>query len=138
MQDASAHGSDPVYLPLVDGRAARRHDRVASAFVSVALARLERDHVALLAAICDLETQRGKPRARTRTVDSPALLDALASVLREDLRQTQHALDLAAQGVFGYCERCHTALSSSILLNHPATTRCPDCAAAVERSSQIH
>jgi RNA polymerase-binding transcription factor DksA len=97
----------------------------------VALARLERDHVALLAALCDLET------ADSRHL-SAAMRDALAVLLRADLRQTQHALALAAEGRYGACERCHTPLASVALLTTPATTRCPSCVGATARANQLH
>lgn len=113
-------------------------DGVANAFVSVALARLERDHVVLLAAVCQLESgdALGSPGAAAAT--SPVLREALAALLREDLRQTQRALRLAADGTYGTCESCHTALPINVLLNQPATTRCQSCCTAAERAHQVH
>jgi hypothetical protein len=105
-------------------------DRVQSAFVALAVARLERDHVALLAAICDLELDRPG--------SAPVIQQALAAVLREELRQTQRALERAALGTLGYCERCHAPLAISVLLSQPAATHCPNCAAVIERGHQIH
>ena len=124
----------------LSGRASRegqRMDRVNGAFVSVALARLERDHVALLAAICQLDGERRSQRPDGRATLS-ALDEALLTVLREDLRQTQRALARAAEGQYGYCETCNAALSVSLLLAQPATTQCKGCAGAVELSGPVH
>jgi RNA polymerase-binding transcription factor DksA len=116
---------------------------VASAFISLALARLERDHAALLAALCELESGAacGNAAAGARSADwpdSPVLRDALQTLLREDLRQTQRALRLAAEGTYGYCEVCHAALSLHTLMVQPATTRCAACASAADRAEQVH
>jgi RNA polymerase-binding transcription factor DksA len=118
--------------------ASQQVDGVTSAFVSVALARLERDHVVLLAAVCQLESDAaaGLPAATAAT--SPVLREALKALLREDLRQTQRALRLAADGAYGTCEICHTALPIHVLLDQPATTRCQSCAVAAERARQVH
>jgi RNA polymerase-binding transcription factor DksA len=116
----------------------RHADDVAGAFVSVALARLERDHVALLAAVCELTSPSGDRGSATDMGDQSALREALLTVLREDLLQTQRALALAANGAYGYCEVCHTLLPSRVLLEQPATTRCVGCASSLERVRQIH
>jgi hypothetical protein len=113
-------------------------DEIASAFISVALARLERDHAALLAAMCELTSPSTASLAPAGVADSPVLRQALITLLREDLRQTQHALTLAADGTYGYCEICHRVLPSRTLLMYPATTWCENCAAADERARQIH
>jgi hypothetical protein len=132
-------GTEPVVTPAGIGASARRRgasslpapaDRVQSAFVALAVARLERDHVALLAALCDLELD---PPGST-----PVMQQALAAVLLEELRQTQRALERAALGTLGYCERCQTPLAVSALLSQPAATHCPSCTAAIERGQQIH
>lgn len=109
-------------------------DRVQAAFVSLAVARLERDHVALLAALCDLERERRASAAAGTQV----MQEALTAVLREELRQTQRALERASAGTLGYCERCQAPLTITVLLAQPATTHCPGCTAAVERGTQIH
>jgi hypothetical protein len=111
---------------------------VVGAFISVALARLERDHVALLAAICELISPSSRPGSGVGMAHDPALRDALLTVLREDLRQTQRALALAANGTYGYCETCHSPLSSRALLEQPATTHCAGCASAAARARQVH
>jgi uncharacterized protein with PIN domain len=111
------------------------------AVVLVALARLERDHVALLAALCDLEVPTGtRRRAKSGGAQplSAALRDALAVLLRADLRQTQHALALAAEGRYGLCEGCQAPLASVALLTTPATTHCPSCAGSAARAGQVH
>jgi RNA polymerase-binding transcription factor DksA len=109
-------------------------DRVQTAFVSLAVARLERDHVALLAALCELEQAQQVSSARHAAV----MQQAITAVLREELRQTQRALERAADGTLGYCERCGAPLAVAILLAQPATTHCPACTAAVERGNQVH
>ena len=64
--------------------------RVRRASLALALSRLEREHVALLLAICELETPNpDDPQAEV-------LRAALLPMLREDLRQTQQALGRAA------------------------------------------
>jgi RNA polymerase-binding transcription factor DksA len=119
-------------------RGPRHTEDVAGAFVSVALARLERDHVALLSAICELTSRYGDYRSAVDMADDATVRDALLAVLREDLHQTQRALGLAANGTYGYCEMCHISLHSRILLEQPATTHCAGCASALERARQIH
>lgn len=121
-----------------DAGASHPVDDVASAFVSVALARLERDHVVLLAAICQLESGTAQGSSRVMASRSPVLRDALAALLREDLRQTQRALRRVAEGAYGTCEICHAALPTNQLLDQPAITRCHSCVALAERASQVH
>lgn len=104
--------------------------RVRRASVALALSRLEREHVALLLAICELES------ASNGDGEGVALRKALLPMLREDLRQTQHALALAAHGAYGSCEECHKPLAARHLEMKPATTRCPECAARARRSIQ--
>lgn len=103
--------------------------RVRRASLALALSRLEREHVALLLAICELES----PQSADDT-NSPDLRQALMPMLRDDLRQTQHALALAARGAYGMCEECHTPIGARHLEIKPALTRCPACAAAARRS----
>ncbi len=104
--------------------------RVRRASLALALGRLEREHVALLLAICELES------ASDGNGEGMALRKALLPMLREDLRQTQHALALAAHGAYGACEECHRPLAARHLEMKPATTRCPECAARSHRSTQ--
>lgn len=87
-----------------------------------ALRRLEREHVALLLAISELE-------AGARGPESPALRAALLPMLRYDLARTTYALTRAAAGQFGQCDRCGRRLVARLLELNPATTRCPACAA---------
>jgi RNA polymerase-binding transcription factor DksA len=90
--------------------------------VALALSRLEREHVALLLAICELEG----PRSPTDT-NPQVLREALLPLLRDDLRQTQRALARAAQGTYGICEECHRPITARHLELKPALTRCPAC-----------
>ena len=90
--------------------------------MALALSRLEREHVALLLAICELEGP-----ATTIDPNARALREALLPMLREDLRQTQQALQLAADGRYGACEECHRPFTSRQLELKPASTRCPVC-----------
>jgi RNA polymerase-binding transcription factor DksA len=128
-------------------------DGATVAFRALALARLERDHAALLAALCELESGRNAAgRANTATVaprgraehaepvspNSPALRDALAVLLRDDLRQTQRALGRAASGEYGQCDTCHVEIDLRTLLVQPEVTRCAHCVAAAERARQVH
>lgn len=108
-------------------RASQRRGRRAS--MALALNHLEREHVALLLAICELEGP-----AKSGDNNSQVLRDALMPLLREDLRQTQHALSLAAQGRYGCCEDCNRPFTSRQLELRPATTRCPICEARSHRS----
>jgi len=90
--------------------------------VALALSRLEREHVALLLAICELESPSRE------TAETPRVMrEALLLLLRGDLRQAQHALALAAQGMYGVCEDCHRPLTARQLEQRPASTRCPSC-----------
>lgn len=91
-----------------------------------AINRLEQEHVALLLALCDLE----EPSARNEDV---ILRSALEQLLRDELRQTQHALQRASQGTYGTCEVCYQPLSRRHLSLHPAMTRCWTCASRKPR-----
>jgi RNA polymerase-binding transcription factor DksA len=92
------------------------------ATLGLALRRLEREHVALLLAIAELEAPDAQIEDETRAIN-----EALRPLLREDLRRTQHALTLATQGRYGACEICGQSLSRRQLELAPATTRCPGC-----------
>jgi RNA polymerase-binding transcription factor DksA len=92
------------------------------ATLGLALRRLEREHVALLLAIAELEAPDAQIDATTRAIN-----EALRPLLREDLRRTQHALTLATQGRYGACEVCGQPLSRRQFELAPATTRCPGC-----------
>ena len=99
---------------------------------SLALGRLEREHVALLLAIAELEAP---VEAAPGAVGGPEVHRTLLALLREDLRRTQHALSLAACGQYGYCEECHRPLSRRTLELKPATTRCAICEAHARRAA---
>ena len=113
---------------LVDRRPAGR--RVRRSSQALALSRLEREHIALLLAICELESPDGADG------NSQALREALLPLLREDLRQTQRALVRASQGQYGMCEDCHRPLSARLLELKPSATSCPVCEARARRSTQ--
>lgn len=112
---------------LVERRAGHRPMRRSS--VALALSRLEREHVALLLAICELESPNEADG------NSLALRDALLPLLREDLRQTQHALARAAEGKYGTCEGCARPLSTRLLELKPSATVCPVCEARARRAT---
>src|SRR5262249_25832373 len=95
--------------------------RIRRTSLALALSRLEREHVALLMAICELETPG------PADPNSPALRAALLPMLREDLRQTQHALARAARGPYGLCEECHKPIAARQLEMHPAGIHCATC-----------
>ncbi len=86
-----------------------------------ALGRLEREHVALLLAISELDTS-----AISKTTDS-ALRAALAPLLRGDLRRTQYALSRADAGLYGVCDHCGRAIAVRRLQLNPASVRCSTC-----------
>jgi DnaK suppressor protein len=106
--------------------------RVRRASVALALSRLEREHVALLLAICELET----PNAADP--NPQALHAALLPMLREDLRQTQHALSRAAHGLYGTCEECHKPIAARQLELTPTLTRCAACQGRDRRSPRTY
>jgi RNA polymerase-binding transcription factor DksA len=95
---------------------------------SQALLRLEREHVALLLAISELE-------AGAQSAESPELRAALLPLLRNDLARTQYALRRAAAGQYGMCDRCGRPIAARKLELNPATTRCPACSAHSRRGS---
>lgn len=99
-----------------------RARRPRRASLALALSRLEREHVALLLAICELEEP-----ARADDDTPRAMREALLLLLRDDLRQTQHALALAFQGTYGMCEGCQRPLAARLLEQHPTLTRCAAC-----------
>lgn len=136
MQDAG-QSFDPTQegatlLPQTGQRMAARRAtgqrRARRTSAALALSRLEREHVALLLAICELES----PESMTDG-NSLALRQALLPLLREDLRQTQHALELAARGAYGFCEECHKPISARQLEIKPATTYCAICETRTRR-----
>lgn len=92
-----------------------------------AISRLEQEHVALLMALCELEDTSAESQ-------DAAMHSALDTLLREDLRRTQHALNLAAQGTYGICEVCQQPLSRRHLSLLPAITRCWACTGRVSRA----
>ena len=112
---------------LVERRAGHRPVRRSS--VALALSRLEREHVALLLAICELEGPDNGADSNSR-----ALREALLPLLREDLRQTQRALARAARGQYGLCEECSRPLSARLLELKPSATTCPVCEARARRT----
>jgi hypothetical protein len=97
----------------------------------MAINRLEREHVALLTAICELEVPFRQ--VADDVAGSPAMQQTLMALLREELRHTQHALHLAARGRYGLCEVCRRPLSRRHLDRNPATTRCLACEARARR-----
>jgi DnaK suppressor protein len=104
--------------------------RVRRASLALALSRLEREHVALLLAICELETSNSAdPQAEV-------LRAALLPMLREDLRQTQQALGRAARGLYGTCEECHKPITARQLELVPAATRCAACQGRERRANR--
>jgi RNA polymerase-binding transcription factor DksA len=94
----------------------------------LALRRLEREHLALLLAICELDGPTGAQ-------ESPAMREALLVLLRADLGRAQHALALAAEGRYGSCEDCDRPLARRELELNPAATHCPVCQVQARRSS---
>ena len=106
--------------------------RVRRASVALALSRLEREHVALLLAICELET----PNAADPNPQE--LRAALLPMLREDLRQTQHALSRAARGLYGTCEECHKPIAARQLELMPTLTRCTTCQGRDRRPTRTY
>ncbi|HEX6817360.1 MAG TPA: hypothetical protein VF120_03235 [Ktedonobacterales bacterium] len=102
-------------------RAARARGEVSSErdlAIAEAVRRLEREHVALILALCELDDLS----------ETPAMRQALQLLLREDLSRTQHALNLASQDRYGKCEECARPLPRRTLELRPATTRCSFCA----------
>ena len=111
------------------GALARHKWRGRRAGLTAPLGRLEREHVALLLAICELESPR--PRENQR----PAALDRfLLPMLIEDLGRVQHALARAAHGAYGSCEKCHKLLPIRELETRPATTLCSACSKRMVKS----
>lgn len=109
--------------------AARRAARLRAEFsgerdlaIAEAVRRLEREHVALLLALCELDD----------LPETPAMRHALQLLLREDLSRTQHALSLAASGHYGKCEDCARPLPRRTLELRPANTRCSLCSTGAE------
>jgi len=111
------------------GALVRHKWRGRRAGLTAPLARLEREHVALLLAICELESpQPGEDRR------PPALDHFLLPMLREDLSRVQHALARAAHGAYGSCEMCHKLLPIRELEARPSTTLCSACTRRMVKS----
>ncbi|MEO7076760.1 MAG: hypothetical protein ABI068_15810 [Ktedonobacterales bacterium] len=109
-----------------DGRTLYQAER-RRAPLAQALRRLEREHVALLLAICELEspTLQGDELGGMNT--SPELRQALLPLLQGDLRRAQHALERASLGLYGACEVCSSPIALRRLETQPATTHCAGC-----------
>jgi RNA polymerase-binding transcription factor len=86
------------------------------------LARLEREHVALLLALSELDATSNGSAA-----PDAALRAALAPLLRGDLRRTQYALSRTDAGLYGVCDGCGHAIPARRLELNPAQTRCAAC-----------
>lgn len=157
MRNGFSAPSDDMPPEIALGQSSVNHalDGATVAFRALALARLERDHAALLAALCELDVgQRPSPGARSASMlgtagaangtagdsapASTSLRAALAVLLRDDLRQTQRALGRAATGEFGVCDTCHSDIDLRTLLVQPAVTRCAHCAAVADRARLVH
>ncbi len=111
-------------------RAERRRPPTKASFPGAraqALRRLEREHVALLLAISELEAGAHGP-------ESPELRAALTPLLRSDLARAQYALRRAAAGLYGVCDCCGRPVAARLLELNPATTRCPACSAHARHS----
>lgn len=97
--------------------------------LSLALSRLDREHAGLLLAVAELESpgadDAGDPMRQT-----------LLLLLREDLRQTQYALQRAARGLYGVCATCNGTITPRLLELSPSTTVCPVCEARAQREHQ--
>lgn len=93
------------------------------AMLTRALTRLEREHVALLLALSELDS------SASATAPDGALRAALAPLLRGDLRRTQYALSRADAGMYGVCDGCGRSIAVRRLELNPATTRCSSCEA---------
>ena len=112
--------------------------RARRASLALALSRLEREHVALLLAICELEAPAGGADVSADADrNARALRAALLPMLREDLRQTQHALARAARGQYGVWEVCHKAIAGRTLELRPAATRCGVCEGRAGRRAAV-
>lgn len=123
------------------GRAAAPMQERRRVGLAQTLLRLEREHIALLLAMCELEAQQSRQSASgmtARTVSaqggatmqaSESLRAALAPMLREDLRRAQYALARAAQGMYGVCEQCGRPIALRRLQLQASATTCQSCAA---------
>ncbi|HLZ22011.1 MAG TPA: hypothetical protein VKQ30_07805 [Ktedonobacterales bacterium] len=136
MRDAGSMRDTTVSASYGVARASRKlaerrvgHRPMRRSSTALALSRLEREHVALLLAICELESPNDTDSS------SLALRDALLPLLREDLRQTQRALTRAANGNYGACEDCGRALSARLLELDPSATTCPVCQSHARRAT---
>src|SRR5579859_4335768 len=141
MRDAGSMRDTTVSASYGVARASRKlaerrvgHRPMRRASLALALSRLEREHVALLLAICELETPAAGDAADG---NARALRAALLPMLREDLRQTQHALARAARGQYGVCEVCHKAIAGRTLELRPAATRCGACEGRAGRRAAV-
>ncbi len=95
--------------------------------IAQALRRLDREHMALLLAICELEGPTSPAVGAFGERPSPAMREALLVLLRDDLGRTQQALSLAAEGRYGACEDCQRPIARRELELNPATTHCAVC-----------
>lgn len=59
--------------------------------------------------------------------------EALGEEARAELRQIEHALARVDAGMFGICEDCGEEIAPARLEALPYTTRCVDCAQALEQ-----
>lgn len=100
--------------------------------IARALSRLEREHVALLWALCELDSDVST--TASTMLNTPAMVETLRTLIQSDLRRAQHALQRAAEGLYGLCEDCHRPLAARQLALNPAATRCAGCDADLRRT----
>jgi DnaK suppressor protein len=108
------------------GAVGRHRWRGRRAGLSAPLARLEREHVALLLATCELDSPQPGTDQRSAALDR-----FLLPMLMKDLGRVQHALARAAHGAYGSCELCHKLLPIRELEARPSTTLCSSCTSRV-------
>lgn len=63
---------------------------------------------------------------------------AVRAILLGELRQIEHALQRAARGVYGICERCNREIPPRRLQVIPAATLCVGCQGASESPRGMH
>jgi RNA polymerase-binding transcription factor DksA len=72
------------------------------------------------------------PEERARKRENDPVLDRLAEVTRQELRQVYRALQRIDAGYYGVCERCGKAIGAARLQIVPEATRCSACSAAAQ------
>ena len=72
-------------------------------------------------------------KERAKELEDQEVVDALGNEAREELAKITDALERMADGSYGICAECNSAIAEQRLLAHPYAEECIDCATLDEQ-----